>query len=67
MPIYEYVCDKGHLSEELVPQGTELIECQECFRGHDVFKRYLPPMYPAKKILSATRTDFRYADTKLKR
>jgi hypothetical protein len=67
MPIYEFLCESGHVSEELVPLGTELLECPRCLEHHPPMMTYIPPMYPAKKILSATRTDFRYADTKLKR
>jgi hypothetical protein len=67
LPVYEFQCPQGHVFEELVPQGTELIECPVCFQAHNPMKRYLPPMYPATRIMSATRTSFKFADQKLKK
>jgi len=30
MPVYEFECDCGNVSEELVPMGTKSIECPKC-------------------------------------
>lgn len=59
MPIYEFQCPRGHVYEELVPVGEKHVPCPEhSVPFCDVF---------GERVLSATRTDFRYADTKLKR
>jgi hypothetical protein len=58
MPIYEFQCPYGHTYEELVKMGETRVPCPE----------HSAPMGDVygEKVLSATRTDFRYADTKLK-
>jgi putative FmdB family regulatory protein len=30
MPVYEFECIKGHITEELVPMGTEYTQCTKC-------------------------------------
>jgi putative FmdB family regulatory protein len=30
MPVYEFECEHGHITEEIVKIGTEAIECGEC-------------------------------------
>jgi len=30
MPIYEFECKKGHLTEKIVKMGTEGIKCPKC-------------------------------------
>lgn len=54
--IYEFQCKKGHVTEEIVPMGTERIECPLCFPDVDL------DAY-AYRILSPTRTTFVFADT----
>ena len=53
MPIYEFECECGETTEELVKIGTETIECPECKKT-------------AKKILSACTFELKgggwYAD-----
>lgn len=52
MPIYEYSCLSGHVTEAIRPVKDHAlnIECPECGA-------------PASKILSATPTSFRFADS----
>ena len=30
MPVYEFECAKGHITEELVPMGTKSTQCTKC-------------------------------------
>jgi len=30
MPVYEFECTKGHITEELVPMGTKHVKCTKC-------------------------------------
>jgi len=30
MPVYEFECTKGHITEELVPMGTKNTQCTKC-------------------------------------
>jgi putative FmdB family regulatory protein len=30
MPVYEFECTKGHITEELVPMGTKYTQCTKC-------------------------------------
>ncbi|MBE9544028.1 MAG: zinc ribbon domain-containing protein [Proteobacteria bacterium] len=39
MPVYEFECAKGHITEDLVPMGTQHTKCTKCNKR-------------AKKILS---------------
>lgn len=50
MPVYEYQCPKGHVTEAMVAMGTELHTCEFCSAV-------------AARIMSATRTTFVFADT----
>jgi putative FmdB family regulatory protein len=53
MPVYEFECAKGHITEELVPMGTKHTTCTKCKKR-------------AKKILSACTFELKgggwYAD-----
>ena len=53
MPVYEFKCKCGHITEELVRMDTQVVECPKC---HD----------KAKKILSACSFELKgggwYAD-----
>ena len=53
MPVYEFECAKGHITEELVPMGTKHTKCTKCNKK-------------AKKILSACTFELKgggwYAD-----
>ena len=53
MPVYEFECKNGHITEELVPMGTESTVCTKCKKK-------------AKKILSACTFELKgggwYAD-----
>lgn len=40
MPVYEFECAKGHITEDIVPMGTKHTKCAKCNKR-------------AKKILSA--------------
>ena len=40
MPVYEFECAKGHITENLVPMGTKHTKCAKCHKR-------------AKKILSS--------------
>jgi putative FmdB family regulatory protein len=30
MPVYEFECPKGHVTEELVQMGTDSVKCPKC-------------------------------------
>ena len=30
MPVYEFECAEGHITEELVPMGTKTTHCTKC-------------------------------------
>ena len=53
MPVYEFECECGQVTEELVPMDTQAIECPKCRKK-------------AKKILSACTFELKgggwYAD-----
>ena len=53
MPVYEFECSKGHITEELVRMGTKSTKCSTCSKR-------------AKKILSQCSFELRgggwYAD-----
>jgi hypothetical protein len=59
VPVYEFRCPYGCIYEELVPIGTEQMPCPDHWDEYDDVQ--------GDRILSATRTDFRYADAKLKK
>jgi putative FmdB family regulatory protein len=43
MPLYEFVCDRcGERFEELVPAGTDTVECDSC-RSPGARRVYSPP------------------------
>jgi hypothetical protein len=69
MPVYEFMCPKGHVSEDLVSIGTKRWPCSACtaeIMAQDY--SWPPPRVPmADRILSATRTDFEFADQRRKR
>ena len=41
MPIYEFQCEEGHITSDLVKMGTETNKCKTCGK-------------PAQKIMSVT-------------
>ena len=53
MPVYEFECTNGHITEELVAMGTKLMRCTKCNKK-------------AKKILSTCSFELKgggwYAD-----
>ncbi len=53
MPVYEFECPQGHVTEDLVPMGTTHIKCAKCKKK-------------AKKIMSACTFELKgggwYAD-----
>jgi putative FmdB family regulatory protein len=53
MPVYEFQCECGHVTEELVPMDTSTVECPKCHKK-------------AKKILSTCTFELKgggwYAD-----
>lgn len=61
MPVYEFECPKGHLTEDLVPLGTRQWPCTACRLESEVtLKR--SPLPLAQRVLSPTPTTFRFAD-----
>jgi len=67
--IYEFECAKGHISEAVVPMGTEAWPCEVCIAEmkatYNEKSAAMPAWNPiAKRILSATRTTFVFADTR---
>lgn len=64
MPMYEFRCEKGHVTEALCAIGTASVSCGRC-----------PPLVygdghvpvAASRILSATRTNFEFADSRRSR
>ena len=53
MPVYEFECAKGHITEDIVPMGIKYTKCAKCKKR-------------AKKILSACTFELKgggwYAD-----
>ena len=53
MPVYEFECSEGHITEELVRMGTKSTQCSKCHKR-------------AKKIMSQCSFDLKgggwYAD-----
>jgi putative FmdB family regulatory protein len=53
MPVYEFKCNQGHITEKLVPMGTQHLKCTRCNKK-------------AKKILSSCTFELKgggwYAD-----
>lgn len=63
MPVYEFACSKGHVVEDVVPMGTKTIPCAVCLAEAGALRSGLKGPTLATRILSATRTDFVFADT----
>jgi hypothetical protein len=66
--IYEFECAKGHVTEAMVPMGTEAWPCEACIAEmkarHAANPNVIGAFNPiAKRIMSATRTTFVFADT----
>lgn len=68
MPLYEFACAKGHVSEDLVPVGTKAVMCPECMSDAIQHGKCITPeLVSAARILSPTRTNFEFADSRRKR
>jgi hypothetical protein len=67
MPMYEFECERGHITSDLVPIGTRDIVCAPCLKEHPPLARFVPEAHLAKRILSATPTTFEFADCRRKR
>lgn len=59
MPIYEYQCKNGHVTDRLrkVEQADDLVECNQCKPSDGSDARA-----PMTRVLSATKTIFRHHD-----
>ena len=44
MPLYEFVCPKGHKKELLKPVGTLYVQCAEC--GEEAIRQISTPTIP---------------------
>ncbi len=64
--VYEFACEKGHVTEVSVPMGTTEWPCKQCNEGVFAARMLDPKVSPAvvmaKRILSPTGTTFRFAD-----
>ena len=40
MPVYEFECTQGHITEKLVPMGTKQAKCTKC---NKIAKKILSP------------------------
>jgi len=59
--VYEFECKQGHITEAMVPMGTREWPCAACEEEMRQQKSLLSvPL--AHRILSPTRTTFRFAD-----
>lgn len=65
MPVYEFMCPKGHVSEDLVRVDTKSITCMPCHLEAIATKSswFTAPVV-ATRILSPTRTTFEFADNR---
>jgi hypothetical protein len=63
MPLYEFRCEAGHVTEALCPIGTAQVPCGRC----PILLRDPPIPQYATRILSPTRTTFEFADQRRKR
>jgi hypothetical protein len=61
MPVYEFQCDKGHVTERMVPMGTREIVCSACIEER-MAGGSTPSNPMARRILSPTPTTFKFAD-----
>lgn len=62
MPVYEFMCPKGHVTEDLVPIGIKQWPCGACVAEAQATGTW-PDVLPAgKRILSPTPTTFEFAD-----
>ena len=66
MPIYEFMCPKGHITEALVGIGTAVFPCEECLTDEPIGNRPPPDESFGRRIFSPTRTSFIFNDSKLK-
>lgn len=65
MPIFDFKCERGHVTERLVRHWTQTeIVCPECLTEEGApirkGKKFAPRM--AKKLIGATKTNFKFAD-----
>jgi predicted nucleic acid-binding Zn ribbon protein len=57
MPIFDYRCEHGHVTEKLVRHFTTTeIVCPACLLEDGT------PVRKAKKLIGATKTNFKFAD-----
>lgn len=67
MPIYEFECREcKRITTELVKPGTAWCYCEHCHREGLESADGMAWRVKADRILSATRTNFKFADTRLK-
>lgn len=58
MPLYEFECKQGHVTEKLVPIGTARVLCETCHPPEHLTDGRCRRIYFAKRILSPTPTTF---------
>ena len=56
MPFYEFECERGHVTEKLVPIGTQIVICARC--NEDTPENAGVADVTAYRILSPTPTTF---------
>lgn len=62
MPVYEFACPKGHVTEDLVPVGTRQWPCNACHAEAHARGVHIKGLALAYRILSPTPTTFEFAD-----
>lgn len=62
MPLYEFECPFGHTFVELTPIGAKNAPCMQCAGS----AKDEEPVVLAERVLSPTRTTFKFADRKPK-
>lgn len=66
MPVFEFQCPQGHVTESLTSPDVQQQPCMLCMadRARGALREHAD--ITAKRVLSATRTTFQHADRKLK-
>jgi hypothetical protein len=69
LPVYEFVCVKGHTTSDLVPVGQKSVLCAVCISEMRIAHERNPDSIGAwnavaTRVLSPTPTTFRFADVR---
>lgn len=66
MPVFEFICPQGHTTESLTSPDVKQQPCMTCMAERAAGRLKEHTDITAKRVLSATRTTFQFADRKQK-